>query len=152
MPIFKKFLSHQTTKNANILKTVLDSGILTKFLIHRVSLWSSYPNCQKILVSPKMAAILNFSKRLQNTKMHISKKPCEIVILTKFLTHWVPVSLQSSHSNFQNIFVGAASDGSAFSFPLNFVTIGLILFKFGRCMMQPWGIFTYAKEVMFLLR
>ena len=38
----------------------LDRAILTKFLTHRVSLQSSYPNFEKNFVSPKMAAILNF--------------------------------------------------------------------------------------------
>ena len=38
--IFRKIAKH---KNAYILKTVLDRAISTKFLIHRVSLQSSYP-------------------------------------------------------------------------------------------------------------
>ena len=63
-------------KNACISKTVLDRMILTKFLNHRVYLQSSHSNCQKNFVSPKMAAILNFSQKLQNRKMLIPQKPC----------------------------------------------------------------------------
>ena len=73
--IFRKIAKH---KNAYISKTVLDRVISSKFLTHRVSLWSSYPNFQKNFVSPKMAAILNFrffSQKLQNIKMPISRKP-----------------------------------------------------------------------------
>ena len=55
--IFHKIAKH---KNAYISKTVLDKAISTKFLTHRVSLQSSYPNFQKKIVSPKMAVILNF--------------------------------------------------------------------------------------------
>ena len=47
-------------KNAYISKTVLDRAISTIFLTHRVSLQSGHHNFQKIFVSPKMAAILNF--------------------------------------------------------------------------------------------
>ena len=63
-------------KNANISKTVLDRAILTKFFTHKVSLQSNSSNLQKIFVSPKMAAFLNFAQKLQNTKMLISRKPC----------------------------------------------------------------------------
>ena len=47
---------------------MLDRGILTKFLTHRVSLQSRRPNFQKIFVSPKMAAISNFLQKLQTQK------------------------------------------------------------------------------------
>ena len=62
MPVFKKILSHQKWqqfqifdffakiakhKNAYISKTGLDRVISMKFLNHRVSLHSSYPNFQK---------------------------------------------------------------------------------------------------------
>ena len=74
--IFRKIAKH---KNAYISKTVLDRAISTKFLTHRVSLQSSHANFQKNFVLPKMAAILNFSnfsQKLQNIKMVISRKPC----------------------------------------------------------------------------
>ena len=74
--IFRKIAKH---KNAYISKTVLDRAISTKFLTHRVSLQSSYPNFEKNFASPKMAAILNFrnfAQKLQNIKMLISQKPC----------------------------------------------------------------------------
>ena len=63
--IFRKIAKH---KNANISKTVLDRAISTKFLTQRVSLRSSFPNFQKIFVSPKMAAILNFRIFRKNCK------------------------------------------------------------------------------------
>ena len=53
---------------AYISKTVLDRAISTKFLTHRVSLRSSFPNFQKNFVSPKMAAILNFRNFCKNCK------------------------------------------------------------------------------------
>ena len=40
----------------------------SKFLTRRVSLQSSYPNFEKIFVSPKMAAILNFRIFRKNCK------------------------------------------------------------------------------------
>ena len=55
-------------KNAYISKTMLDRAISTKFLTHRVSLWSSFPNFQKNFLSPKMAAILNFRIFRKNCK------------------------------------------------------------------------------------
>ena len=63
--IFAKLAKH---KNAYISKTVLDRAISTKFLTHRVSLQSSYPNFGKNFVSPKMAAILNFRNFRKNCK------------------------------------------------------------------------------------
>ena len=53
-------LKNAKHKNAYISKTVLDRAISTKFLTHRVYLRSSHANFQKIFVSLKMAAILNF--------------------------------------------------------------------------------------------
>ena len=53
-----------------------------------------------------MAAILNFRifrKIAKHKNAYISKTVLDRAISTKFLTHWV--SLQSSHANFQNIFV-----------------------------------------------
>ena len=61
-----------------ISKTVQDGAISMKLLTHRLSLQSSYQNCQKKFISPKMAAILNLPQNLQNTKMLISRKQCEI--------------------------------------------------------------------------
>ena len=63
--IFRKIAKH---KNAYISKTMLDRAISTKFLTHRVSLYSSHANFQKIFVSPKMAAILNFRIFRKNCK------------------------------------------------------------------------------------
>ena len=53
---------------------------------------------------PKNGGHFEFSKFSQNTKMLISRKLCYME-RTKFLTCWV--SLQSSHANFQNIFVSS---------------------------------------------
>ena len=119
MPIFKKILSRKKWqpfwifeffakiakhKNAYISKTVLDRAISTKFLTRRISLQSSHAYFQKKFVSPKMAAILNFPQNCKTYKnAYISKTVLDRAISTKFLTH--RVSLQSSHANFQNIFV-----------------------------------------------
>ena len=67
---------------------------------------SSHANFQKNFVSPKMAAILNFRifrKIAKHKNAYISKTVLDRAISTKFLTH--RVSLQSSHANFQTIFV-----------------------------------------------
>ena len=85
---------------------MLDRAISTKFLTRRVSLQSSYPNFEKIFVSPKMAAILNFRifrKIAKHKNAYISKTALDRAISTKFLTH--RVSMQSSHANFQKNFV-----------------------------------------------
>ena len=63
--IFAKIAKH---KNAYISKTVLDRAISTKLLTRRISLRSTFPNFQKIFVSPKMAAILNFRNFRKNCK------------------------------------------------------------------------------------
>ena len=65
---FRNFAKIAKHKNAYISKTVLDRAISTKFLTHRVSLQSSYPNVEKNFVSPKMAAILNFRNFRKNCK------------------------------------------------------------------------------------
>ena len=62
---FRKIAKH---KNAYISKTVLDRAISTKFLTRRISLRGTFPNFQKIFVSPKMAAILNFRNFRKNCK------------------------------------------------------------------------------------
>ena len=54
-----------------IKRPVLDRAISTKFLTRRVSLQSRYPHFQKIFVSPKMAAILNFRIFRKNCKTQI---------------------------------------------------------------------------------
>ena len=85
---------------------MLDRAISTKFLTRRVSLQSSYPNFEKIFISPKMAAILNFRifrKIAKHKNAYIWKTVLDRGILTKFLTHWV--SLQSSHANFQKNYI-----------------------------------------------
>ena len=51
-----------------ISRKLLDRAISTKFLTRRVSLRSSFPNFQKVFVSPKMAAILNFRNFRKNCK------------------------------------------------------------------------------------
>ena len=97
MEFFAKIAKH---KNAYISKTVLDRVILTKFLTHRVSLQSSHANLQKIVVSPKMAAILNFFAKIAKHKNgYISKTVLDRAFSTKFLTH--RVSLQTSYPNFE---------------------------------------------------
>ena len=85
---------------------MLDRAISTKFLTHRVSLQSSYPNFEKNFLSPKMAAILNFRifrKIAKHKNVYISKTVLDRAISTKFLTH--RVYLQSSHANFQKNFI-----------------------------------------------
>ena len=86
---------------------MLDRAISTKFLTHRVSLQSSYPNFQKKFCLSKNGGhfeFSNFSQKLQNIKMLISRKPLLVrAISTKILTY--RVSLQSSHANFQKKFV-----------------------------------------------
>ena len=74
--IFEFFAKIAKHKNAYISKTLLDRAISTKFLTHRVSLQSSHVYFQKNFVSAKMATISNFSQKLQNIKMLISRKPC----------------------------------------------------------------------------
>ena len=81
---------------------MLDRAISTKFLTHRVSLQSSYPNFEKKFSLAKNGGhfeFSNFSQKLQNIKMLISKTLLDRAISTKFLTR--RVSLQSSHANFQ---------------------------------------------------
>ena len=65
---FEFFAKIAKQKNAYISKTVLDKAISTKFLTHRVTLQSSHHNFQKIFVSPKMAAILDFQIFRKNCK------------------------------------------------------------------------------------
>ena len=73
--IFRKIAKH---KNAYISKTLLDRAISTKFLTHRVSLESSHAYFQKICLvkSGGHFEFSNFSQKLQNIKMLMSRKSC----------------------------------------------------------------------------
>ena len=62
----------QNTKIACISLTVRDRAISSKFSTHRVSKECTIGNFQKIFPSPKMAAILNFRQKWQNTKLLLS--------------------------------------------------------------------------------
>ena len=55
-------------KIASISLTVPDRAISSKFLTHRVSNKYTFGNFQKIVPSPKMAAILNFRILAKNGK------------------------------------------------------------------------------------
>ena len=71
---FRIFRKIAKRKNAYISKTVLDRAISTKFLTHRVSLQSSYPNFEKKFCLAKNGGhfeFSNFSQKLPNTKMLI---------------------------------------------------------------------------------
>ena len=69
---------------------MLDRAISTKLLTHRVSLQSSPTNFQKIFVSPKMMAILNFFAKIAKHKnAYISETVLDRAISMKFLTHRV---------------------------------------------------------------
>ena len=76
--IITNFPNKENKKNAYISKTVGDRAMSMKFLTHRVPLQSSHPNFQKMFVSPKLAAILNFRifAKIAKHKMLISRKPC----------------------------------------------------------------------------
>ena len=66
-------------KNAYISKTVLDRVILTKFL-------SGHPNFSKkksVAHNGGHFEFSNFSQKLQNTKMLISRKPCQIELFRR---------------------------------------------------------------------
>ena len=85
---------------------MLDREISTKYLTHRVSLQSGHHNFQKIFISPKMAAILNFRifpEIAKHKNAYISKTVLDREISTKYLTH--RVSLQSGQHNFQKNFI-----------------------------------------------
>ena len=96
---------------------MLDRAISTKFLTRRISLRSTFPNFQKIFVSPKMAAILRifeiFAKIAKHKNAYISKTVLDRAISTKFLTR--RVSLQSSYPNFEKNFC-LAKNGGHFEF------------------------------------
>ena len=65
-------------KIPSISLTVRDRAISSKCSTHKVSKECTLGNFQKIFPSPKMAAILNFCQKWQNTKLLLSPKPCEI--------------------------------------------------------------------------
>ena len=58
-------------KFASISLTVRDRAILSKYLTHRVSKKCTIGNFQKIFLSAKMAAILNFQMFAKNGKTQI---------------------------------------------------------------------------------
>ena len=66
---FRNFAKIAKHKNAYISKTMLDRAISTKVLTRRISLRSSFPNFQKIFVSPKMAAMPILKKKIVSPKM-----------------------------------------------------------------------------------
>ena len=65
-------------KIPSISLTVRDRAISSKFSTQKVSKECTLGNFQKIFPSPKMAAILNFCQKWQNTKLLLSPKLCEI--------------------------------------------------------------------------
>ena len=81
---------------------MLDRGISTNFLPHRLSLHSSHPNFPKKNCLAKNGGHLEFSNFLQKIAKHknacISKIVLDRAISTKFLTH--RVSLQSHYASF----------------------------------------------------
>ena len=86
---------------------MLDRAISTKFLTHRVSLQSSYPNFEKNFCLAKNGGHFEFfeffAKIAKHKNAYISKTLQDRAISTKFLIH--RVYLQSSHANFQKNFV-----------------------------------------------
>ena len=105
--IFGKIAKH---KNAYISKTVLDRAISTKFLIHRVSLQSSYPIFKKKFCLAKNDGhfeVSNFCAQIAKHKnANISKTVLHRTISTKFLIF--RVSLQSSYP--KELSLGEVSD------------------------------------------
>ena len=66
---FFEFLPNmEKHKFASISLTMQDRAILSKFLTHRVSKQRTLGNFQKIFLSPKLAAILNFQIFIKNGK------------------------------------------------------------------------------------
>ena len=61
--------------NMSIFKTVRDRAISSKFSTHRVAKQCTLGNIQKIFLSPKMAAILNFrifAKKWKNANLLVA--------------------------------------------------------------------------------
>ena len=89
-------------KFPSIFLTMQDRVILSKFSTYRVSTQGTFGNFQKILLSPKMAAILNFLPKIEKQKFpSIFLTMQDRVILSKFSTH--RVSTQCTFGNFQKI-------------------------------------------------
>ena len=96
----------QKHRFASISLTVRDRVISSKFSIHRVSKQCTIGNFQKIFLSLKMTAILNFQIFTENGKHRfasISLTVRDRAILLKFSTH--RVSKQCTIGNFQKIFL-----------------------------------------------
>ena len=75
------------TKFASISLTVRDRAILLKFSTHRVSKQCTLGNFQKIFLFPKMAAIFEFSPKIEKQKFaSISLTVQDGAISSKFLT------------------------------------------------------------------
>ena len=100
---FQSFFKNAKHKNACILKTVLDRAISMKFLTHRVTLLSSWPNFQK-----KICLIKNwrpiwifkfFTKIAKHKNACISKTLPDRANLAKFLTHRVSVKTSLSKTS-----------------------------------------------------
>ena len=64
---------------------------------------SRYASVLKQFCFTKNGSIFNFPQKLQNTKMLYPKTVLDRAILMNFYNHMV--SVESSHANFQNIFV-----------------------------------------------
>ena len=93
-------------KFASISLTVRDRAISSKFSTHRVSKECIIGNFQKIFLSPKMAAILNFRifAKIEKQKFpSISLTMRDRTISSKFSTH--RVSEECTLGNFQKIFI-----------------------------------------------
>ena len=69
---FRIFAKNGKHKLASISLTVRDRAISSKFLTHTVSEQCNLGNFQKLFLSPKMAAILNFCQKWQNTNLLLS--------------------------------------------------------------------------------
>ena len=69
---FRIFAKNAKHKFASISLTMRDRAISSKFSTHRVSKECNLCNFQKIFPSPKMAAILNFCQKWQNTNLLLS--------------------------------------------------------------------------------
>ena len=91
-------LSHTKMKNCEYLGKAISSPLM---LDRRYTprQWS----CQKFLSPQKWWPFWSFKVFAKHKNAYISKTVVDGVNSTKFLTCWV--SLQSSHANFQNIFV-----------------------------------------------
>ena len=77
-------------KFASLSLTVRDRAIPSKFSTHRVLKKCTIGNFQKIFLSPKLAAILNFCQKWKKHKFaSISLTVRDRVILSKFSSHRV---------------------------------------------------------------